>query len=487
MYDLSTFEATQHLCPLCRQTINEEACSLFAAYHGYLTSNLQIEIKTLDNTLENARTTFQKVETFRLSDFSACRDLLPEGTVDAIIAVVNAVIGAVPVHGQPLSSGNDVAFSRSSELLPLAKTIQEAQKVITDAITSGTKDRQELGKKLTETANVIASLRAHQSMSAMRDKVLDLCARSSAAAASHLLVTGYDFAARLRSMTIKGKEAHRDLVLGTFEQRLSREYQALCGATLEEMGVRLSSRGEQQDIIVTPQVGGSPVHRVLSEGEQKVHALAVFMCEADTTPHRVLVLDDPATSFDYNHVSNFCERLRNFVRDHPETQIIVLTHNWDYFINLQTTINRSQLAPRMSVQVLEDCATCQEYNDDWDELCNKIQPIVTDPIEPSAEVKSQLAGWMRRLLERLTNRHVFNDQRHQFKPKALRDSDFHSFTKVVPLTAQEADSLRDIYANLSPPEHDDPRNFYTARPRTQFKLWYEELHRIRAALEARRP
>lgn len=288
-------------------------------------------------------------------------------------------------------------------------------------------------------------------------------------------------------MTNKGKDAHRQLVLGTFEQRLTDEYRSLCGATLEQMGVCLSSRGEQQDIIVTPQVGEAPVHRVLSEGEQKVHALAVFMCEAATAPHRVLVFDDPATSFDYNYVSNICERLRNLVRDQSQTQIIVLTHNWDFFINLQTTINRSGLNARMSIQVLEDCATVREYSERWEELCDELAALLAGPGEPSADGKERIAGVMRRLIECLINKHIFNDQRHQYKPKTLHISEFRLFTKLVPLENAEADTLRDIYANLSPPEHDDPRNFYTSRSRTQFNTWLSQINTMKAALEARRP
>ncbi len=59
--------------------------------------------------------------------------------------------------------------------------------------------------------------------------------------------------------------------------------------------------------------------------------------------------------------------------------------------------------------------------------------------------------------------------------------------KLVPLEEKEADDLRDIYANLSPGEHDDPRNFYTNRSRAQLKTWYDTILRIKAALEARRP
>jgi len=488
MYDLSAFRAGQHICPLCRQGIQPDAENLFKIYHEHLTSTLQGEIATLDRTLNRGRPGLQRVGSFRLDDFSACRDLLPEGTLDAIIELVEAVTAAVPTGDEPLSSGNAAAYARSAHLTDHVSTIRAAQARLNEAITAGTQNRQEIGNRISALQREIGSLRAHQTVWAARDSLRDLCTRSSALSQLHGRVNGYDFATLLRRMTNMGKDAERELVLGSFEQRLSDEYRKLSGATLAEMGVGLASRGDAGEIIVTPNVGDAPICRVLSEGEQKVHALAVFICEAVTAPHRVLVFDDPATSFDYNYVANFCERLRDLIRDQPQTQLIVLTHNWDFFVNLQVTINRSPgLNGRMSIQVLEDCASVREYSENWDELCDEIAPIIAGPAEPTAADKERVGGLMRRLIERLMNKHVFNEQRHQYKAKALHVSEFHKFTKLVPLEIAEADKLRDIFANLSPPEHDDPRNFYTSRSRAQFATWYHDIQTIKAALEARRP
>lgn len=488
MYDLSAFRVGEQACPLCNQAMTADAERLFTVYHGYLSSTLRAELLALEQTLQNGRATLTRIGQFRLNDYSASGDSLPAGTYDAITALVETIVGAAPAPDQPFSRGNATRYARCDELAEYLATIRAAQTALDDAITTGARSRQELTTRINAVQAEIGTLRAQQAVAADKDALVALCERAKRLTPEYQRVMRYDFASRLRAMTNKGKEAHRELVLATLEQRLSDEYRSLCGATMHQMGVKLASRGDQQDIIVTPQVGESPVNRVLSEGEQKVHALAVFLCEASTARHRVLVFDDPATSFDYNYVSNFCERLRNLVRDQPQTQVIVLTHNWDFFINLQTTINRSPgLNVRMSVQVLEDCATVREYSERWEELSNEIGPMLAGPGEPSASDKERVAGLMRRLIECLTNKHVFNDLRHQYKPKTLQISEFHAFTKLVPLDAAEADTLRDIYANLSPPEHDDPRNFYTTRSRTQFSTWLDQINAIKTAVEARRP
>jgi len=51
----------------------------------------------------------------------------------------------------------------------------------------------------------------------------------------------------------------------------------------------------------------------------------------------------------------------------------------------------------------------------------------------------------------------------------------------------EANKLRDLYGDLSPPEHDDLRNFYTTRTREQLNVWYEKILEIKVAVKGRRP
>mgnify|MGYP006163059593 CR=1 FL=1 len=46
--------------------------------------------------------------------------------------------------------------------------------------------------------------------------------------------------------------------------------------------------------------------------------------------------------------------------------------------------------------------------------------------------------------------------------------------------------LKDLYANLSPLEHDDVRNYYSTKSIYQFGTWYDEIKSIKNAVEGRR-
>lgn len=489
--DFIAFEKAGHSffhCPLCRQALAPDAVSLFHAYQAYLTSTLKSELDALMTKIDAVVKSLKSVRAYALGDFSACQAYLPEGFIAKLHDAYAGVVNAIPAQLlNPAWSVVGSGFARRQELLGYLQFVRGYVTDVNNAINQGTANRQALTEEISQLSGVIGTASAHRAIDVARADITRLIDENRFYVSGWSRLEAYKFQPLFAAMTNKRKEAHTELVRDAFEQRLSAEYLRLAGATLSEVGVKLKTTGDGKGLAVASMAGDEPVHRVLSEGEQKVHALAVFFCEATTTPQRALILDDPVTSFDYNYVSNLCERLRDLARDQPQTQILVLTHNWDFFANLQSVFGRAQLSSRLSVQVLENCSTVDEYHEKWDELVADIDAIITLPTEPSADQKERLSGLMRRLVERLTNAYVFNEQRHQYKIKALPVSDFQQFTKLVPLTQTEANELRDLYANLSPAEHDDVRNFYTSKTRTQFVHWYTRISAIKAALIARRP
>ncbi|HKZ80577.1 MAG TPA: hypothetical protein VJ124_20035, partial [Pyrinomonadaceae bacterium] len=196
--------------------------------------------------------------------------------------------------------------------------------------------------------------------------------------------------------------------------------------------------------------------------------------------------DDPISSFDYNHIANYCIRVRDFVVSHPNHQLILLTHNWEFFVQLQTTMNAAGLNGSLSVQVLENCAVVADYSEKIDELKTEIGALLAISGEPTKFHKEELAGKLRRLIEAIVNTHVFNNQRHQYKQKNQPVSEFKYFTKLVPLLPSEATTLRDLYAKLSITEHDDPRAAYVNTDKATFQTRYDQVLLIESAIESRK-
>lgn len=474
-------------CPLCLRVADAGVETLFQAYHAYLNSTLQAEIRGLEGEIRAARLLLEKVASFSLADYTACSERLPPGFLVSLAALVGVVQSAAGDRSAASIRKGAAAFERHIELAALLAVVEGVRGQLAEALQGVTKDRAGMEQRLRGLRERHAALAARLAIEALLPEVNALCSDSRAHQADASRVERARFPSRLQALTVKGKEAHGELVLGTFEQRLDAEYLALAGARMADLGVKLTSRGASQEIIVTPKIGDHVVERVLSEGEQKVHSLAIFFCEASVTPHQVLVFDDPVTSFDFNYSSNFCIRLRDLVRSQPTTQVILLTHNWHFFVEIQSVLKQSQLESRLQVQVMEDCATVEEYVEQWDALCSEIDRILLASGEPPPVEKERLSALMRRLIERVNNEFVFNNERQQYKIKSLRESDFPAFTKLVPLLDSEARELRDLYRELSPPEHDDIRNFYVHKSKLMFGGWYGRIKGVKSAIQARRP
>jgi hypothetical protein len=294
------------------------------------------------------------------------------------------------------------------------------------------------------------------------------------------------FTPLLKRITEAAKDAHEQLVVSDFEARLNDEYKALTEKPMSAFGVTLLRKGSEALVTVSPQIGGEEIDVVLSEGEQRVHALALFFAELETCLQSVLVFDDPVSSFDYNYMANSCTRLRDYTLNHPARQIIVLTHNWEFFVQLQTTLNKAGLGAQLAVQVLENCAVVADYSEKTTELEADITAVLGVPGEPTTAQKEELAGKMRRLIETVVSIHVFNSQRHQYKQKSQPVSNFDAYTKLVPLLPAEAVTLSDLYAKLSIPEHDDPRNAYVNTDKATFQSRYEQILYVRTAVISRK-
>jgi energy-coupling factor transporter ATP-binding protein EcfA2 len=469
-------------CPLCRQKLEREAQALFLAFHNHLISTVQADLVALNAQQQSEQAKKGLVENFAEINYSQYSGVLNVDFLRAAADLIKSV--KLSLQAPFIDQAALAAYSRYAELNAYVEAVNAEYGKADSALMLASSGLQALNEEIKKLTNEIGVLNIDEAASSVRPQIETICQDATAFARVAQVVESYNFTSRLAALTARKKEAHTALVLGSFLPHLDGEYRRLCGASLEQIGVRLANQGA--DAIVLPKIGDELVNRVLSEGELKVHALALFMCEASVAPHQVLILDDPVTSFDYNYISNFCERLRDYAKDNAQSQLIVLTHNWDFFANLQATLNGSGLSGAFSVQVLEDCATVSEYVDKWEELCIQIDGYITPQVEISPDEKSKLSALLRRLVERLTNGYVFNEQRHQYKIRTLQVSNFRDFVKLVPLLSTEADRLKDLYANLSPLEHDDVRNYYSTKSIYQFGTWYDEIKAIKSAVEGRR-
>ncbi|MBW5286786.1 AAA family ATPase [Burkholderia gladioli] len=466
-------------CPLCRRELGDAEARLFRQYSDLVIGELERDIAVLKADHAKAESLVERLGQTIVADWEKNVTIAPEFLTEAIR------LGGDIIRGCSMTVG--VAPSALVALDDIAALIATWDRVLdakTKAIEAASSGRIELLAKLAVLRKEIEPLAYAEAIQkfSMHIKNTRRLAKRSAFFATELP----NFQALLKRITNASKKAHEDLIVADFEARLNAEYQSLTERDMATFGVTLTRRGADATVSVLPQVGGKDIEGVLSEGEQRVHALALFFAELETCPQSVIVFDDPVSSFDYNFIGNYCVRLRDFAKAHPERQVIVLTHNWEFFVHLQTMLNTAKLSNDMSVQVLENCSTVDEYSEDVTALKTEIEAILGKAGEPSRFEKEGMAGNMRVLIEAIVNTHVFAKQRHQYKQKSQPASNFDDYTKLVPLLPAEAVALRDLYAKLSVSEHHDPRNAYVNTDKAMFHSRYDEITSIEAAIVSRK-
>ncbi|HYG22536.1 MAG TPA: AAA family ATPase [Verrucomicrobiae bacterium] len=473
-------EATDHACPLCKRGLGASEVELFKQYHGLLVGELEKDISAIKVDLIKARDLSAAVGQIDRKAWDKCKTIADE-ILTAAKTGAELIVASCDISKEPTADAKAALESLKTSAVTWAAQM-ESKKTAIDAAAKG---REELVKQLAKLRIELEPLEYAQAIADAMEKLRETQRMVNSAQFWKEKLPA--FTQVLKRITETAKDAHEDLVVTDFEARLDAEYRALAEKGMAAFGVKLARKGADASVTVLPQVGGKGIDGVLSEGEQRLHALALFFAELETCPQSVLVFDDPISSFDYNYIANYCARLRDFTVKHPARQIVVLTHNWEFFVQLQATMNQAGLDGHLSVHVLENCTVVADYSEKIDELKNDISTVLATAGEPSKPKKEELAGKMRRLIEAVVNTHVFNHQRHQYKQKSQAITAFQSFTKVVPLLPAEATTLRDLYAKLSITEHDDPRNAYVNTDKAMFQTRYNQILGIEAAIIGRIP
>jgi energy-coupling factor transporter ATP-binding protein EcfA2 len=123
-----------------------------------------------------------------------------------------------------------------------------------------------------------------------------------------------------KSLTVQSKLASEDLVNKNFEALFADECSRLRAPKVALTFQGRSGKAERKKVVASYKPSA-----VLSEGEQKVLAIADFLAESRMRVSKApIVFDDPVTSLDYRRLEEVAARVQQLSESH---QVIVLTHN----------------------------------------------------------------------------------------------------------------------------------------------------------------
>lgn len=309
-------------CPYCRQDLGAKAVALVQKYREFCNNEARkaldaataavrqlsapvssLDIAALKASCEQRRANF--------TDSSAVPPLLPKAEAflarfeprHVAIRAGDAIGDVAPIHDvvDVLREARDAVATAERTIGDLRKQADERKKELE---LESAKLRL-LENRLTLQA-LLPEVRTYVERAQWAGRAAPLLGRTSAV---------------LRSLTEQSKLASKELLDKDFERLFEAECRALRAPKVQlDFAGRKGQAARKKTLV--------PDHRlseILSEGEQKVIALADFLAEAGL--HRTtapVVFDDPVNSLDYRRLQHVVDRIVELTE---ARQVIVFTHN----------------------------------------------------------------------------------------------------------------------------------------------------------------
>ena len=315
-------------CIYCRQELSEAATRLLAAYRDYASGSGAAAVKDARDRLAGLVAGLASPTMGGAID--ALGTLLPSfegGAAEAWLTDARALVGhAILLRRAVLAE----------EPAPVPANPGSATRLLAE-LTAATNDTEATLRALegdaAERARLLEERRARLDALEARATVARLMpeirGHVDAAAWSHRLHTLLArFPALLRSLTETSKVASQEILNRDFERVFYEECRRL-----RAPNVTLDFPGRRGEAARRKSV--APDHTlaaILSQGEQKVIAIADFLAEAALRPGRApVIFDDPVDSFDHRRVAEIAQRIVELSEDQ---QVIVFTHDIMFAANL---------------------------------------------------------------------------------------------------------------------------------------------------------
>ena len=324
------FDQDTH-CIYCHQKLSEDALKLINAYSMYLddqsSTNLKIaltKIQELENRLEEFEYEFQLSEDLQ-TELKKKQDDAEQSKFETLSAIEDKL----KIHKEALKTALKDKIEVSNEfsvdisvLTDYLSRLSTGKQKQLNALKKTGEDRT---KELSELVNKIEEIEDNNLIQKWKDKINTYFTNNSKARSFNTIRQSLS----TMSITNLGSKAHEELLTESIRKSFEQELKDL-GKDIEVKLVKKSAgKGK---VMTSLEILGNDVISVLSEGEQKAVALALFIAEIKSQITKTpVVFDDPVTSVDHEVADFLAQKLLDLS---TERQVIVFTHNKLFYDSL---------------------------------------------------------------------------------------------------------------------------------------------------------
>lgn len=412
--DLEVHDADR--CLYCRQPLSDPARDLLARYSTYLEDKISADIRANESAITRFKTQITAIQSNDMTAFVVEHKDSDQANrptffdqVEVIEGVRSAVATAV-ADEQP-------AHIKVADLVAFPRATVEATLTTTGASITELEDQQQnrarvLGEKETELLELEDAVELGKSWSLIEAQV------NRAKEADQLRTLKHPLTSLGRSVTALAKKASDQLINQSFDAFFLEECEALRTPVLKVQFVGREGKAQRRKVLS----GKHKLSKVLSEGEQKVLALADFLAEARlagiTAP---VIFDDPVSSLDHRRINEVAQRIARLAE---ENQVIVFTHDILFATTLLALFEESKRC--VYFQITDEHGKgriTRATGPRWDTMNgirSKINSTIQAAKQQDGEAREALVrvgyGWLRSWCEVFTETELLQGVTQRYQP-----------------------------------------------------------------------
>ncbi|WP_457949841.1 AAA family ATPase [Pseudarthrobacter sp. alpha12b] len=319
-------------CLYCRQPLTDPARELLARYSTYLEDKISAEIRATDAALANFKHQFASIQNNEMSTFiEQYKDEEVRPTcypqVDVIEVLRSKVTTAVDAL-QPIDLEMTAALTGPRSETAAALTVTGAS--INELESQQLNRTEVLAEKQKDLLELKDALELGKTWQLIAEQV------TNAKEADRLRTLKRPMPQLVRAVTELSKTASNQLINQSFDALFLEECEALRTPPMKLQFVGRDGKAQRRKVMT----GKHRPSKVLSEGEQKVLALADFLAESRlagiTAP---VIFDDPVSSLDHRRINEVARRIAQLADDN---QVIVFTHDILFATTLLSLFEKSK-------------------------------------------------------------------------------------------------------------------------------------------------
>lgn len=401
-------------CLYCRQTLQPAAIALVSKYREFLEDKIASDIVKAEADLKRLTeppTSFATTDIVAFLDESAGVE-----SPSADVLLVRRAASLLDELRQAISGGGELRDGLLGEAIGHLGDLRDRHKVVAATVATQVEQVANRTEALERERKILTELTAAIELSRSWAQVESQVA--AAKESDRLGILGRTFPTLQRKVTDLSKAASDRMINQSFDALFAEECDALRAPVLKVQYVGRQGKAQRRKVLR----GKHKPSKVLSEGEQKVLAIADFLAEARLTGiTATVVFDDPVSSLDHRRIDEVAERVAKLAE---LTQVIVFTHDILFATKLLSLFETSKRC--IYYQVTDESGkgkVTHASGPRWDtvaKLKKRVDEAIADAKQAEGETRDALIrtgyDWLRSWLEVFTETDLLQGVTQRYQP-----------------------------------------------------------------------